>query len=97
MATQVSQQFLHYDLGTIGPESVVEVTLTNAANVLLMDTTNFGNYRNGTSYRYHGGYVGTSPFRINAPHTAHWHIVVDLGGAAGTVRASVRVIRGKTA
>ncbi len=94
MATQISQQFLHYDLGTVGPESIAEVTLSNAANVLLMDSANFASYRNNQAYRYHGGYVTVSPYRVRPPHSAHWYVVVDLGGAAGSVRASVRVVRG---
>ncbi|HEY2415884.1 MAG TPA: DUF1883 domain-containing protein [Pirellulaceae bacterium] len=97
MATQTSPQFLRYDLGAIGSESVIEVTLTNAANVLLMDSANFTSYQNGQAYRYYGGYVRTSPYKIRPPHQAHWHVAIDLGGAAGTVRASVRVIRGNDA
>lgn len=97
MATQISPHFLHRDLGTIGPESIVEVTLTNAANVLLMDSVNFDNYRSGQAYRYHGGYIRSSPFRVRPPHSGHWHLVVDLGGGPGRVGASVRVVRGSAA
>jgi hypothetical protein len=86
MPTQMSPPFLHYDLGTIGPGSIIEVTLTNAANVLVMDAANFENYR------YYGGYVTRSPYRIRPPHSAHWHLAIDLGGAPGTVRASVRLV-----
>jgi hypothetical protein len=95
MSTATSLQFLHYDLGTIGPESVVEVTLTNAANVQLMDSPNFSSYRLGSAFHYYGGHVTKSPYRIRPPRADHWHVVVDLGGAPGTVRASVGVIREK--
>ena len=93
MSTATSLQFLHSDLGTIGPESVVEATLSNAANVQLMDSSNFASYRSGNPFHYHGGYVTRSPYKIRPPRTDHWHIAVDLGGAAGTVRASINVRR----
>jgi hypothetical protein len=32
--------------------------------------------------------------RLSAPHPGHWHLVIDLGGHAGSVRASIRTIRG---
>jgi len=93
MSTGTSLQFLHYDLGTFGPENTVEVTLSSAANVQLMDPSNFNSYRNGNRFHYYGGYVTRSPYRIRPPRTDHWHVAIDLGGAAGTVRASVKVLQ----
>lgn len=49
-------QFQHYDLGHLKRGSTVVVTLRgNAANVRLMDSSNFNAYRNGRNHRYHGG------------------------------------------
>jgi len=87
-------EYLHkeYDLRM---DDVVEVTLSgNAANVLLLDPENYQKYRQGLAYQYFGGYARTSPFRLQAPHAGHWHLVIDLGGGAGTVQASGRVING---
>ena len=39
--------FLHNDLGHLGGGEVIEVTLSNAANVKLMDVGNFSAYRGG--------------------------------------------------
>jgi hypothetical protein len=86
-------RYLHYDLGDLGPNSIVEVTLDHAANVQLMDSSNYDNYRSGRQFRYVGGYVKQSPYLVTPPRYADWHLVIDLGGAAGTVRASARVIR----
>lgn len=83
--------YLHQEFD-IGPGEVIEVSLDHAANVLLLDSTNYSHYRGGDSYRYHGGYVTSSPYRISPPRRDHWHLVVDLGGYAGTVRASARVL-----
>jgi hypothetical protein len=76
----------------IGPDDVVEVTLDSQANVLLLDNNNYNLYRNGASYRYHGGLAKQSPARLVPPHQGHWHLVVDLGGYAGSVRAGVRIL-----
>ena len=52
--------FVHYDLGQLGPGQVVEVTLNIAANVQLLDTSNFNLYRSGGSFRYFGGHKTSS-------------------------------------
>lgn len=85
--------FLHYDL-QLNAGDVVEVTLDKQANVRLLDGSNYASYQRGAQHRYYGGLVKTSPFRLPAPHAGNWHLVIDLGGYAGNVRASVRTIRG---
>ena len=93
---EIAVNFLHkeFDLST---GDVVEVTLDHAANVQLLDPSNYQTYREGRQYHYYGGYITTSPFRITPPQGGHWHLVIDLGGNAGTVRASVRVLSSATA
>jgi Domain of unknown function (DUF1883) len=86
--------FVHYDLGQLKPGQTVEVALSGQANVLLLDTMNFDAYRSGGQYSYFGGWVTQTPYRIGLPRAAHWHIVVDLGGAAGSIRSAVRVLGG---
>jgi hypothetical protein len=85
--------YLHYEFD-LGSDDVVEVTLEKQANVRLLDDPNYSSYRNGSEHRYYGGLAKTSPVRIAAPHSGHWHVVIDLGGYAGTVRASARVLQG---
>lgn len=81
---------LHYEV-TLADGDVVIVDLDHQANVLLMDWSNYDAYRAGKSYRYYGGHAKTSPVRLAAPHSGRWHVVVDLGGYAGTVKAGVSV------
>jgi hypothetical protein len=89
--------FLHSGVST-GPGDIVEVILQgNAANVMLMDTVNFQNYRNGRKFTYYGGHFTRSPAVVRPPHPGQWYVVVDLGGGAGRVSASVRVVRGTAA
>jgi len=85
--------YLHYDVN-VGREGVVEVTLDKQANVRLLDDVNFGRYRRGEKHQYYGGRAVKSPVRLKVPHAGHWNLVVDLGGNAGTVRASVRTLGG---
>lgn len=85
--------YLHYDL-QLGDRDMVVVTLDKRANVQLLDDGNFSNYQRGQSFRYYGGLAKESPVRLRPPHAGHWHLTVDLGGYAGTVRASVNIERG---
>lgn len=76
---------------------VAEVTIDRAANVLLMDPSNYSAYRQGRNYRYTGGYATRSPVRLAVPGRGHWHVIVDLGGGPGQVRANTRVLSGARA
>lgn len=84
-------EYLHQEM-TLNPDDVLEVSLDHPANVQLLDPSNFLAYQQKRPYRYYGGHATQSPFRLRAPHAGKWHLVVDLGGAPGTVRSSVRVI-----
>lgn len=85
--------FTHYDLGQLSRGDVVEVLLADsAANVRLMDSSNFSNYKNGRQHRYIGGLVKSSPTRLQVDNPGHWHVTVDMAGLRGTVRSSIRVI-----
>lgn len=65
------------------------VTLDRQANVLLLDDINYSAYRSGDSYNYYGGLAKQSPCRVVAPRSGRWHVVVDLGGYGGSVRAGI--------
>lgn len=86
--------FSYYDFGYLEKGKIVEVQLSAAANVRLMDSTNYSNYKNGRKHRYYGGYVTRSPYRITVPSAGHWYLTIDLGGYSGTVRHNARVLSG---
>ena len=44
--------YSYYDLGYLKKGQVVEVKLTAAANVRLMDSMNYGNYKAGRKHHY---------------------------------------------
>lgn len=84
--------FTQYDLGHQKQGSVVVVTLKgNAANVQLLDSAGFSNYRNGRRYTYQGGLVKSSPYRLVIPRDGRWYVTVDLIGLGGNVRSAVHV------
>lgn len=86
--------YLHYDLH-LTQDEIVEITLDKQANVRLLDGSNYSAYKRGERHRYYGGLAKTSPYRLKPPHSGHWHLVIDLGGYSGTVRASVRTLGGE--
>lgn len=83
--------YLHYPLELSATEAV-EVTLDKQANVKLLDDSNFRNYRDQRQYKYFGGLAKASPVQISPPRAGRWHLIVDLGGYPGSVKASVRTV-----
>ncbi|MBS7699000.1 MAG: DUF1883 domain-containing protein [Chelatococcus sp.] len=87
--------FTHYNLGHVERGSVVVVTLSgSAANVRLMDGSNFNSYKSGRQHRYVGGLAKRSPVRLPVPHSGTWHVAVDMQGLRGSVRSGVQVVPG---
>jgi hypothetical protein len=84
--------FLHSEFQG-GPENVVVVTLDHQANVMLLDDLAFSSYRSGDRFAYCGGWVTKSPAQLRPPSSGHWHVVVDLAGRGGQVRAGIRIVR----
>ena len=85
-------EFLHTDFWG-GSESVAVVVVDAQCNVLLLSDLDFAAYRRGGSFTYHGGWATHSPVRLVPPYHGHWHLVVDLGGGAGRVKAQMRITR----
>ena len=83
--------YMHYQMDA-GPENTIVVTLSEMANVRLLDALNFYKYRAGKKFESTDGGVGqTSPVHLKPTFKAKWHIVVDLGGQAGEVKSVVDV------
>ncbi|TOH45105.1 molecular chaperone Tir [Vibrio parahaemolyticus] len=85
--------FTHYKFDRLSSGDVIEVTLQgSAANVRLMNNSNFQSYKNGRRHQYYGGLVKQSPFRLTVPSSGQWHVTVDMAGLRGQVRSAVRVL-----
>ena len=88
-------QFIVHDLGNRHSGEIVEVVLSgNAANVRLMDSSNFSSYKNGGQHHYYGGLAKQSPVHLQIPNSGHWYVTVDMLGMSGSVRSSARVLPG---
>ncbi len=86
-------EFIQYDLGYLNSGQIVEVTLKgSAANVRLMDNSNFNSYRQGGRHTYVGGLVQRSPIRLATDRPGYWYVTVDMAGLVGRVNASVKVL-----
>ena len=89
-------KYQSYKLGYLKGGEVVEITLKgNAANVKLMNSSNFSSYKSGRRHTYYGGHVTRSPHRISVPNSGNWYVTVDLGGYSGRVNSAVRVLPGR--
>lgn len=87
-------KFLQFDLGNRKSGEIVEVTLTNGANVRLMSSSDFSSYKNGRAHRFIGGLAKQSPIRLQIPTSGHWYVAVDMQGLRGSTRASVKILPG---
>lgn len=85
-------KFIYKDLGYRQKGEVVQVDLTNGANVRLMDSANFSNYKNGHKHRYYGGLAKKSPVRLAIPNTGSWYVTVDTLGLRNGTRASIKMV-----
>lgn len=89
----MSIPFNYWDLGQLKRGALVRVALSgNAANVRLLDSSNYNAFKNGRRAHFYGGLVKRSPVEIPVPRTGHWYLVVDYGGRAGKGRAGVEVL-----
>jgi hypothetical protein len=81
------------DLGQRVRGTIVEVRLSGtAANVQLLDSSNYAAFKAGRRYQGIGRHVKTTaPLRLAVPHSGHWFVTIDYGGGSGRGRASVRV------
>lgn len=86
-------KYLFWNLKQLKRGERVKVTLTgNAANVRLMDSSNYSNYKAGRSHRYAGGLVTKSPVVLGVPSSGHYYVTVDMQGLRGSTNASVEVL-----
>ena len=69
--------FTKYELGSRKAGEIIEVTLTAAANVRLMQSSDFNNYKNGRRHSYRGGLITRSPYRIAIPSSGTWYLTVQ--------------------
>lgn len=84
--------FTVHDLGPQPKGATAHVELKgNAANVRLLDSSNYSKYKRGKDARGVGGLAKRSPVSLAIPRSGHWYVVVDLIGLGGKVSSAVQV------
>lgn len=58
----------------------VEVHLQHAADVFLVDSINFQNYKSGRRYKRFGGSYTQTPVNISVSGSGRWYLIVHGGG-----------------
>lgn len=58
----------------------VEVHLQHAADVFLVDSSNFQRYKSGQNFTYFGGHYTQTPVRISVNGSGRWYLIVHDGG-----------------
>jgi len=85
-------QFLHYQVKA-DPDRIIQVTIDHEASIKLMDTFNFAKYSQGKTPDFQGGIYPASTVEFRVYKNDTWHVVVDLDGKKGEVKASVKLIK----
>ncbi len=86
-------KYLVWDLNQLKRGERVKVTLSgNAANVRLMDSSNYSNYKSAKSHRYSGGLFTKSPVVLGVPSAGHYYLTIDMQGLRGSTNATVQVL-----
>ena len=88
----IRMEYLHNDF-YLDSGDIVHVEIDHQANILLLDDSNYQNYRERRGFTHYGGHYDISPINIVVPSSGHWHVVIDLGGGAGTIRHSISIIK----
>lgn len=84
--------FLHYTVqGDHGDQ--LRIKLSEPAFVRLLDVLNYEYYRTGRRFKGEGGWSDLTDVQFFLPYRGTFHLVVDLGGKAGVVKATMDVIR----
>ncbi len=84
--------YLHYRMDA-GPGALIQVKIEGKAHVRLLDLLNYYKYRVGKPYISAFVYQDTSLVQLSPPYRGEWHIIVDLDGKQGEIKAIVDVVR----
>jgi hypothetical protein len=75
-------------------DEMVVVYCSHQCNVILLDNSNFQNYRAGRPFEHFGGHYTQFPVRLSVPHTGFWNTVLDLGVERANIRYNISYLKG---
>jgi hypothetical protein len=82
--------FDYFELKSCERGDVWRVELDRAANVFLVDSSNFSAFKAGRSFRYYGGLIKRSPHDFVIPRAGRWYVVAHSWGLRYPARISIR-------
>ncbi len=83
--------YLHYEVRA-KKYNRIKVSLSGTASVRLMDPLNYHRYKLGRSVKAKDE-IQNSRAEFEVPYDGTWHVIVDLGGKRGDVKAIVDIIK----
>jgi hypothetical protein len=84
------QPFNYWDLGNCQRGDVWRVELDKAANVFLVDSSNYSAFKANRRFSYRGGLIQRSPHDFVIPNSGRWYIVAHSWGLRYPARVSIR-------
>ena len=80
----------YWDLGQCSRGDVWRVELDRAANVFLVDSSNFSAFKGNRSFTHFGGLIQRSPHDFVIPRSGRWYLVAHTWGLRHTARISIQ-------
>jgi hypothetical protein len=84
------QPFNYWDLGSCQRGDVWRVELDKAANVFLVDSSNYAAFKADRRFTYYGGLIERTPHDFVIPQSGRWYIVAHSWGLKYPARVSLR-------
>jgi hypothetical protein len=85
------QPFNYWDLGSCARGDVWRVELDKAANVFLVDSSNYAAFKAGRKFSYYGGgLIQRTPHDLVIPRAGRWYIVAHSWGLRYPARVLIR-------
>lgn len=81
--------FNQFDLGQCKNGDVWRVELSRAANVFMVDSSNFSAFKSDRAFNYYGGLIERSPHDFVVPRSGRWYIVAHTWGLRDSAKISV--------
>jgi hypothetical protein len=82
--------FSFWDLGSCQRGDVWRVELDKAANVFLVDSSNYSAFKAGRDFRFYGGLIERTPHDFVIPRSGRWYVVAHSWGLKYGARVSVQ-------
>ena len=75
----------------LGQNDELKIEANRELRILLLDHTDLENYKQGYSYRWHGGYAKKYPFKIMVPYSGTWFLAYEKPGSLTDFVPAIRV------